>query len=226
MDAMMPERPKPKTIFNKNLNAQAGGTLFTLPPELRLIIYAFVFGHDTHQQEINFAQLARYSPSKSLLQTCQLIYKEARDLYNQAARSFWPTHTFTITAADTAITAIEHLQDTELAHMQDIRIFPEQSNVVWGPGNWEPIIELKPGPPLGWEVDVVSSPGQDAVLSEITYLRWLMKHTTSEKIRRLDKLLDREKWATPVAKLSLGARAKREELSIIVERVYLSSFTP
>lgn len=73
---------------------------------------------------------------------------------------------------------------------------------------------------------MVSSPGQDAVLSEITYLRWLMKHTTSEKIRRLDKLLDREKWATPVAKLSLGARAKREELSIIVERVYLFSFTP
>lgn len=145
-----------KMTFAKSQDAQARSRLFALPPELQLIIYTFAFGHDTPPQEISLAHLPQCSPSKSLLQTCQLVHNEARDLYNQAARAFWTTNTSTITAADSATAAIQGLQDVELGHIQHIRIY----SAMRLSGEEKPVLELTPGTPSCWDVDVIPSRDQ------------------------------------------------------------------
>lgn len=90
----------PKTITAAaRMQPQSKCRLFLLPPELREMIYGYVFFAKestlrNHGMTVSEAQSAK--PASDLLCTCQIIFKEARDIFEVARTEFWTNTLFYI----------------------------------------------------------------------------------------------------------------------------------
>ncbi|KAK4891712.1 hypothetical protein LTR27_009720 [Elasticomyces elasticus] len=67
--------------------------LLALPPELRVLIYEYLFTIKPRQQ-IELISIPELGPSLALIITCRLVYNETLDLANQAFAHFCTQHTF------------------------------------------------------------------------------------------------------------------------------------
>jgi len=65
--------------------------LFTIPRELRDGIFDLVFTRNGSTMDLT----ATTPPSNAVLSTCQQAYREGRNIYKNAYRSYWGKNTFT-----------------------------------------------------------------------------------------------------------------------------------
>lgn len=136
---------------------QAQSPLFSLPPELRGLIFDFAFLHHQHGTSTagtHACLIAGPPPSKTLLQTCQQAYREARLTQRTLYRLHWE-RTFTARVAS--------------------RPFPEQALRLYAPEDllriqsfvfytcypgFEFKLEIDRRESYGWRVRMVSLPFQ------------------------------------------------------------------
>ncbi|TKA62058.1 hypothetical protein B0A55_11036, partial [Friedmanniomyces simplex] len=71
---------------------QQASSLMALPAELRVEIYELVFGRPAGPVDLLHAA----APSNALLLACRQTHNEARALYQDAYRRYWPETDFTI----------------------------------------------------------------------------------------------------------------------------------
>lgn len=88
------------------IQTQDYSPLFRLSPELRNIIYKYVFDgrddecgwdEDHGCPKIDLVNASRCAPSNGLLRTCRRINSESRAFFVESERKFWSNTTFTLT---------------------------------------------------------------------------------------------------------------------------------
>lgn len=114
---------QPPRHFMAAPDPQTISRFFSIPPELRIIIYEFAFSTAPQgPSEISLAHAA--PPSKAILQTCQQGYCEVFLLHKQAYREYWRTTIFTLDAKDAKTPALlASVKDDDFSNIKlvDIR---------------------------------------------------------------------------------------------------------
>jgi hypothetical protein len=93
----------------------------SLPAELRLIMYAFVFTSDDNQNGTDL--LDPHPPPQDLLSTCIQVYKEAATIYKDACQTYWSSTTFIIKNSRSALNSLD-TKAARLPHQRFISLIP------------------------------------------------------------------------------------------------------
>lgn len=92
-------------------------SLLALPPEIRNIIYGYVFAFDS-QQKIPLQAAQATAPELALLLTCRQIHDQAQGLHAEETEAFWTDLTFTV---DVSGAMAEGLTPAQLAQAVNLR---------------------------------------------------------------------------------------------------------
>lgn len=132
------------------MHQQSGSRLFKIPPELRGVIYGFVFAKNKPDRKAVVPLLGLDSETLNLdvLLTCKAIYTEAVQTFLEERENYWAKTTFTIVDFTTCDlkNLIEPPMTTKIKHVRKIEFLfhahahgsasPLKATVAYDHGKW------------------------------------------------------------------------------------------
>jgi hypothetical protein len=204
------------------MQPQSESPLFRLPPELRRMIYGYVFAAKepaSHDQGMTISEAQSAKPATDLLLTCQMIFQDAHDTFEVARTHFWTNTVFSI-----------HLESSQALFFSRIfwdNVIDFESSPVIDSVNKLQVRELQRMQKVVIAVSVVVSVGQSM---ETLTPEWRLSSCCRQVhgVHKLDWILSHSALFTPQAYLSrytmarMGKQgAKSESLVNLLE--YLGS---
>lgn len=117
-------------VMNK-LDTQEECCLFRLSPEIRNIIYGYVFSQKedpenhtgSQQTAISLVAVRYYAPSKEVLGACRRIHNKSRGMFVKAQRDFWKDNAFAIELKDDwGNAAVDTNKDMEMSDLREAQL--------------------------------------------------------------------------------------------------------